>query len=249
VAGFSEVVLTGIHIGNFGQDLQPPTDLLGLLRSLEQTKFSGRLRLGSIEPTEIPLTLREYITAADRICPHWHIPLQSGDDEILKRMNRHYTTAFFGELLNDIRNRQPDAAIGLDIITGFPGESEEQFENTLKFLEMLPLTHLHVFPFSKRPGTPAAEMPGQLQGDVIKQRAAQLRELGERKLAGFRRRFIGRELEVVIEGGGGGGLRKGLSGNYLNVSLAATSPARGEWRRIIITGEKNGTLIGDLAEA
>lgn len=246
-AGFYEVVLTGIHIGNYGQDLQPQCDLLALLPAIEQSAFAGRLRLGSIEPTEIPSTLRDYCAASEWICPHWHIPLQAGDDEILRRMNRHYTTAFFQELLSDIRTRQPHSAIGLDLITGFPGETTEHFNNTLGFLETLPFTHLHVFPFSRRPGTPAAEMSGQLPGDVIKQRAAQLRELGERKYAEFARKCVGRELEVIIEGGERDGYSKGLSENYLPVTLAAADLTQGECRKVKITGEQEGALIGKIA--
>ena len=247
--GYPEVVLTGIHIGNYGQDLQPKADLLALLQALEQTDYSGRLRLGSIEPTEIPPTLREYAAASRRICPHWHIPLQAGDDEILQRMNRHYSTNFFHELVCDIRRRQPDAAIGLDVISGFPGETEQQFNTTLKFLDGLPFSHLHVFPFSKRPGTPAAEMIGQLPGDIIKQRASILRDLGERKLAEFSRSFIGRELEVVIEGGAGDGRCKGLSENYLNISLPSAGLAQGSCRQVTITGESKGNLVGVLGLA
>jgi len=248
-AGYPELVLTGIHIGNYGQDLRPQTDLLALLQAIEQSTFAGRLRLGSIEPTEIPPSLRDYCAASEWICPHWHIPLQAGDDEILRWMNRHYTTAFFSELSSDIRTRQPDAAIGLDVITGFPGETEQQFQNTLRLLEDLPFTHLHVFPFSKRPGTPAAEMSGQLPGDVIKQRAAQLRELGERKQAEFSRWFVGRELEVVIEGGGENGRSKGLSENYLEVLLPSAGLKQGDCRRVKIVAEEDGALIGALPEA
>jgi len=247
--GYPEVVLTGIHIGNYGQDLQPASDLLGLLQVIETSSFSGRLRLGSIEPTEIPLELREYCATADWLCPHWHIPLQAGDDEILQRMNRHYDTAFFAALLKDIRSRQPGAAIGLDVITGFPGESEQQFLNTLTFLENLSFSHLHVFPYSKRPGTPAATMSGQLPGDVIKQRAAQLREMGERKLAAFSQRFIGRELELVIEGGGENGLCKGLSENYLEVFLPSTGLSQGDCLSVKIVAEEDGSLIGALPES
>ena len=248
-SGYPEVVLTGIHIGSYGQDLQPPIDLLVLLQAIGKSKFSGRMRLGSIEPTEIPSALRDFCAATDWICPHWHIPLQAGEEEILQRMNRHYSTTFFRELLSDIRSRQPDAAIGLDVITGFPGETEEQHVKTLKFLANLPFTHLHVFPFSKRPGTPAAEMSGQIPGDVIKHRAAQLRELGERKLTEFARSFIGRDLEVIIEGGENDGRGKGLSENYLNVSLPAIGLVQGDCRQVRIVEEQDGVLIGDLEKA
>ncbi len=161
-AGYPEVVLTGIHIGRYGHDLQPRTDLLELLRRIESSRFSGRLRLGSIEPTELPEELLAYIAANPWICPHFHIPLQAGTDDILRSMNRHYSIAHYRNLLNAIRAGQPDAAIGLDIIVGFPGESERHFSATRQLLEDLPFSHLHVFPFSRRPGTPAAAMTKQV---------------------------------------------------------------------------------------
>ncbi|MCD6188485.1 MAG: tRNA (N(6)-L-threonylcarbamoyladenosine(37)-C(2))-methylthiotransferase MtaB, partial [Desulfuromusa sp.] len=161
VNGYPEIVLTGINIGNYGHDLQPAIDLLDLLKEIEKSNFSGRLRLGSIEPTELPAALYQYIAAVDWICPHFHIPLQAGDDAILQRMNRHYSTDFFRDLVEKIRNLRSDAAIGLDVITGFPGETDDQFEKTCLLLKSLPFSHLHVFPFSKRPGTPAATMPDQ----------------------------------------------------------------------------------------
>lgn len=244
-AGYPEVVLTGIHIGNYGQDLQPQIDLLTLLQEINKSSFAGRLRLGSIEPTELPAELLDYIAAAEWICPHYHIPLQAGDDEILKQMNRHYSTQFFRDLLCGIRMRQVDAAIGLDIITGFPGESEQQFETTCELLKELPFSHLHVFPFSRRPGTPAAELKGQLPGDVIKDRAARLRKIGERKLAEYAAQFVGQSLEIVIEGGGADGRKKGLSQNYLPVWVDADGLVQGDCLKVIITATSSGVLSGE----
>ncbi len=245
-SGYPEVVLTGIHIGNYGQDLQPSLDLLQLLKAIEKSSFPGRLRLGSIEPTEIPPALREYIAGNDWICPHYHIPLQAGDDDILKQMNRHYSTRFFADLLDNIRSKQPEAAIGLDVITGFPGETEEQFANTCALLQELPFTHLHVFPFSRRPGTPAADMLNQLSGNIIKRRAAQLRQLGDQKSLEFSRKFIGQKLEVVIEGGVTDNYRKGLSQNYLPVWLPAAGIEAGQRLEVQVTGERSGGLSGTL---
>lgn len=245
-AGYPEVVLTGIHIGQYGLDLMPKTDLLELLRRIEISGFSGRLRLGSIEPTELSTELLTYISEAEWICPHFHIPLQSGDDDILKGMNRHYSTEFFARLLEHIRQLQPDAAIGLDVITGFPGETDLQFTKTCQYLECLPFTHLHVFPFSRRSGTPAAEMKGQLPGDIIKARAAQLREIGERKLTVYADRFIGQVLQVVVEGGEMDGLKKGLSQNYLQVQLAAGGLEQGSLLPVEIYSSRSGILSGNL---
>ncbi|WP_303722004.1 tRNA (N(6)-L-threonylcarbamoyladenosine(37)-C(2))-methylthiotransferase MtaB [Malonomonas rubra] len=245
-AGYPEVVLTGIHIGNYGKDLQPQIDLFQLLQRIEKSDFTGRLRLGSIEPTELPDELLDYIAASNWICAHYHIPLQAGEDEVLRRMNRHYSIDFFRCLLEKIHQRQPDAAIGLDVITGFPGETDQQFADTCKFLENLPFSHLHVFPFSKRPGTLAAEMPGQLPGNIIKDRAVILREIGERKLANYAATFVGRQLEVVVEGGEVGGQRKGLTQNYLAVHFKTAALQQGDLVTLRITDADRGILLGEV---
>ncbi|SEA15401.1 threonylcarbamoyladenosine tRNA methylthiotransferase MtaB [Desulfuromusa kysingii] len=242
--GYPEIVLTGIHIGRYGQDFVPCTDLLTLLQKIEKSDFSGRLRLGSIEPTELSEELSHYIAQADWICPHFHIPLQAGDDEILRRMNRHYTTTFFADLLDRLRQIKPDAAIGLDVITGFPGETDVQFQATCQLLRQLPFSHLHVFPYSKRAGTLAAEMPDQVPGDVMKARAAQLRQIGREKNRNFAQQFVGSELEIVIEGGEDDDLRKGLSRNYLPVWVPATSVEPGELLKVRVSGMHKDGLLG-----
>jgi threonylcarbamoyladenosine tRNA methylthiotransferase MtaB len=203
-----------------------------------------RLRLGSVEPTEIPDQLLELLAGSEVLCPHLHIPLQAGDDAVLARMQRHYDTAFFRTLLERISLRLPEAAIGLDVIVGFPGESEEEFARTEAFLAELPFSHLHVFPFSRRPGTPAATMAGQIPASVAKERAARLRAFGDAKLADFARRFIGRELEVVVEGGNKQGLSRGLTRNYLPVLFPAATQAE-KVARVRITDWRDGALYGE----
>jgi threonylcarbamoyladenosine tRNA methylthiotransferase MtaB len=246
-SGFAEVVLTGIHVGLYGQDLAPPGSLLELTGRIGRETSLRRLRLGSMEPLEIGSELIEAVAASPLLCPHFHIPLQSGDDAVLQRMNRHYGADFFRHLVGDIRRRVPAAAIGCDVITGFPGETEREFENTLRLLEELPVTHLHVFPFSRRPGTPAADMPGQIPGNVAKARAAQLRELGERKLEAFSRGFIGRTLEVVVEGKGRAGERKGLTDNYLSVLFSGPADLEGKPVSVVIEEWTPQALRGRLA--
>ncbi len=228
MSGYREIVLTGIHIGGYGQDLDKGISLLTLLRAIEDCEFTGRVRLGSIEPTELPLELRNYLAQASWLCSHLHIPLQTGDDDILRRMNRHYDTAFFADLLADLHQRNFAMAIGLDVICGFPGETEEHFSRTYRLLEQLPFSHLHVFPFSRRPGTPAATMPDQVAPAIIKERAARLRSLGEKKLRQFSRRFIGAELLMLVEGGVSNGQRKGLSENYLTLLIDQHQAQAGE---------------------
>ncbi len=246
--GYPEIVLTGIHIGGYGADLSPSTSLRELVARIEEETAVRRLRLGSIEPTEIPTTLVDQVARSQVVCPHFHIPLQSGDDAVLQRMNRLYDTAFFRQLVQGIRGRIADAAIGLDVIVGFPGETEEEFANTCRFIDELPATHLHVFPFSRRPGTPAATMPDQVPGDVAKERAARLRTLGGAKTRAFAEGVVGGELEVVVEGGSEGGLRKGLSRNYLTVLFSGAADLAGQTVRVQVErwGERGleGRLIG-----
>lgn len=244
---YPEIVLTGIHIGGYGADLQPPTTLLDLVRVIEATTGVRRLRLGSLEPTEIPPALIEAMAASKTLCPHFHIPLQTGDDAVLRRMNRHYDTAFFRELVASIHTLLPEAAIGLDVIAGFPGETEAEFTNTCRLLEDLPISHLHVFPFSRRPSTPAATMPDQVAGAEIKARAARLRQIGAAKEAAFAQRFIGRTLEVVVEGGKGKGMRQGLTGNYLTVRFSGGEGKEGDLLPVRITGWSAGSLNGEAA--
>jgi threonylcarbamoyladenosine tRNA methylthiotransferase MtaB len=243
-AGYREVVLTGIHIGGYGRDFGDGTSLLTLLRAIEVCGFVGRVRLGSIEPTELPLELRDYLVQKQWLCSHLHIPLQAGDDEILRRMNRHYDTAFFADLLTDMHQRHPAMALGLDVICGFPGETEDHFLNTYRLLEQLPFSHLHVFPFSRRPGTPAATMPDQIAPALIKERAARLRALGEAKLQQFSSRFIGTELLMLVEGGGCKGLHKGLSENYLTLLINQHQARAGELCLVRVVDQvKDGLMV------
>ena len=245
-SGYPEIVLTGIHIGGYGLDLTPATDLLGLLRRLGREVRVPRLRLGSLEPTEISAALIDAIAASDTICPHLHIPLQSGSDSVLARMNRHYDMAFFSDLLTRLTGRIDDVAIGLDVIVGFPGETDAEFAETCALIDSLPVSHLHVFPFSRRPGTPAATLPGQLPGALVKERAARLRRLGEEKLRQFAARFVGRDVDVVVEGGGEGTLRRGLTRHYLNVRFAGGESLVGTLARVRISGSEGAELRGEL---
>jgi len=218
-----------------------------LLRRIEGETEVHRLRLGSVEPTEIDDALIEHLAASPVICPHLHIPLQAGDDAVLQRMRRPYRGEDFRTLVRKIRAILPEAAIGVDAIAGFPGESDAEFANTVQLIEELPVTHLHVFPFSRRPGTAAAAMPGQLPGNVKKTRAEQLRQLGAGKLAAFAGGFVGRELEVVVAGGGKGSLLKGLTRNYLEVRFAGPAELVGRCATVRVLAAESGVLSGRLA--
>jgi len=227
-AGFQEIVLTGIHIGGYGADLDTPMNLNDLVRRIEVETAIRRLRLGSIEPTELTEELLETVASSQVICQHLHIPLQAGNDRVLQRMKRTYSTEFFGQLLERVRDSIPDAAICLDVITGFPGETEEEFESAYNFISRLPLTDLHVFPYSKRPGTPAAGYSDQVPGDVSKARAERLRHLAAEKHSSFAEGFIGEELEIVVESGEKEGLLKGVSRNYLDIRFSGEAALSGQ---------------------
>lgn len=234
--GYPEIVLTGIHIGQYGADLVPKLSLLELLQQIVAETGVKRLRLGSLEPTEMSTELLDWVAQSEIVCPHFHIPLQAGDDAVLKRMNRHYSAAQFSELVAQIQRRLPAAAIGLDVIAGFPGETEAEFANTLALIEGMPISHLHVFPFSRRPGTPAATMSGQVAAEVVKARAAALRSLGETKQQIFSRQFVGQILEVVVEGQGKSGVSRGLSRNYLSVRFTGAVTTERGCSLVRITG-------------
>lgn len=215
--GAAEIVLTGIHLGGYGRDLRPRSDLASLVERLVAEGIVPRLRLSSLDPREVTGRLIELMARSSAVCDHLHICVQAGDDELLRRMRRNYDTAYFADLLHRVRAALPDAALGTDLIVGFPGESDEAFRRSLEFLERLPLTYLHVFPYSVRRGTPAASFPDQVPQAVKKERARIARELGAKKKSEFHRRFLGRTLSVLLEAPGANGVWKGHTRNYLPV--------------------------------
>jgi len=220
-AGYLEIVLTGIHLGGYGQDLTPKTDLTSLVEKIAASGLVPRLRLSSLDPREVPDRLLDLIAGSEVICPHLHICAQAGDDGVLKQMRRNYDTAYYGELVCKIRDRIPDAALGSDIIVAFPGESDAAFEGSLGFFASLPLTYFHVFPYSKRRGTVAVSLPDHVPGNVKKQRARRMRELGARKKEAFCRSFLGNRLAVLVEAKADrcSSGRRGFSENYLPVAV------------------------------
>ncbi|HEY6011427.1 MAG TPA: tRNA (N(6)-L-threonylcarbamoyladenosine(37)-C(2))-methylthiotransferase MtaB [Nitrospirota bacterium] len=222
-AGCPEVVLTGIHIGTYGADLDEGITLTDMVRRLLSVRGCSRIRLSSIEPGEITDGLIEVL--GDGLCRHLHIPLQSGDDGILSSMKRRYTAGFYLELLERISRRVPHIALGADVMVGFPGEGEREFQNTLDLVERSPLTHLHVFSYSPRPGTPAAEMKPQVPELVKKQRSAALRNLSRKKNLAFRQTNTGVRLSVVVEDKVDlkSGLFTGLTDNYIRVQCCGVN--------------------------
>lgn len=227
-SGYQEIVLTGIHIGGYGADLKSSPTLNDLVRGIESSTDVHRLRLGSIEPTELTDELLETIAVSRVICPHLHIPLQAGSDSVLSRMGRTYDCDFFAELVNKVRRALPSAAICLDVITAFPGETEQEFQDTFEFISELPISDLHVFPYSKRPGTPAANFPDQVDGDISRRRAGQLRQLAAEKHRLFAERLIGHDVEIVVDSGTKGGFLKGVTRNYVDIRFAGKSSLAGQ---------------------
>lgn len=215
-AGFSEIVLAGIHVGMYGADLAPATELSGLLDRLLAETPGPRFRLGSLEPVEVSDKLIDKVLTEKNLCSHFHVPMQSGSDTILKVMGRPYAAALFSERVEKIRKGSSVAAIGTDIMTGFPGENEELFEESLERVRALPLTYLHVFPYSPRPGTPAADFPDQVPMEKAKKRAKILRALSEEKKRAFAESLEGKVLDVLFERRRDRrtGKLKGLTDNY-----------------------------------
>ena len=220
--GFQEVVLTGIHLGAYGLDLQPATSLLALMKEIDRQRPVARIRLSSIEPNELSEALIDLVSSSAVFCPHFHLPLQSGDDGILENMHRPYGRDLFQEKVLNIKSRMPEAAVGADVLVGFPGEDKHAFANTVRLLEALPLTYLHGFPFSRRPGTPACDYPDQIAPHLIKERCAEIRTIGAAKKQAFMQNAAGQPAEVLVETrrDAATGLLKGLTGNYLTVLLA-----------------------------
>jgi len=245
--GYREVVLTGIHLGAYGEDRQDGATLAGILRHVEAHRPVERLRLSSLEPGEINDEFLNIMRKAQVVCPHLHIPLQSGDDTILSKMGRKYDRIFFRDLAARVQAVRPDMTVGLDVMAGFPGEDEKAFENTRDLIASLPVAYLHVFPYSRRPGTAAARMDGQVREEEKKRRAQVLRELGAAKRRAFLDRFVGATLPVLVEDrkdrvSGGS---KGFSHNYLPVLIPRQAAVTANTIvPVKIAGRENEALVG-----
>jgi len=247
-AGYRETVLSGIHLGHYGRDLNPPTSLSELLQRVEGLNSFIRVRLSSIEPLELTDDLIDRVAGFSRFCDHFHIPLQSGDDFILKKMGRPYRAVDFSNRVAKIRSRMPDAALGVDTLIGFPAETDQAFMHTYELIRDLPITYLHVFPFSARPGTPAARYSEQVTPAVIKKRCAQLRQLGTAKRLNFYKQFIGKQLEVLVESTRHtpSGFLKGLSLNYIPVLIEADDDHKNQLRMVRVEKLVGDTLVGSF---
>jgi threonylcarbamoyladenosine tRNA methylthiotransferase MtaB len=232
-SGFKEIVLTGIHTGGYGEDL---TDyrLADLLRELDQIEGLARIRISSIEASQIDDELVQVLNQSSKMCRHLHIPLQAGDDQVLKRMRRKYTVAEYREKILQLHEALPQVAITTDVIVGFPGETEEQFHNTYHLIEELGMYQLHVFPYSKRTGTPAARMPDQVSAEIKHQRVERLIQLSKQLQKRYAEQFIGEVLDVIPEREveDRAGYYTGYSDNYLPIQFPASSDLVGKICRV-----------------
>jgi threonylcarbamoyladenosine tRNA methylthiotransferase MtaB len=216
--GFNEVILSGVHLGGYGKDLEPATELEALLEMIAERARMARVRISSLDPEELSDRIISIVAQSDKFCPHFHLPLQAGEDSILSRMRRRYSTAYFRERVERVMEALPDAAIGTDVIVGFPGETSRHFEEFVKFVQDLPIAYFHVFPYSVRAGTTAAKLSGRVAPNEIKRRAAVMRKVGEEKRQAFARKFVGRRLRVLFEEADAQGQLHGYSRNYIRVS-------------------------------
>jgi len=252
VAGHPEVVLTGVNLGTYGWDLRPKASLSSLLGRLLDETAVPRIRLSSLHPHEVTPEMIERISGSSRLCRYIHLALQSGDDEILRRMARSYRSRHFREVVTRLHREVPGIAIGVDVITGFPGETEAAFENTRRLLAELPVSYFHVFTYSRRSGTKAAAMPGQVAATVKAARTRILRDLGAHKFLAFKREFLGRILSVVVldKRDPKSGLLHGVSDNYLGVLFQGPDVLKG--RMLDVRVERlnaDGMLLGRLPDA
>jgi len=241
--GFKEVVLTGIHMGSYGVHLKPRYSLDRLLEEIVGVPGLQRVRLSSLEPMQLSSRVIALAANCEKIAPHFHICLQSGSDRILKKMFRPYKTSRFAHIVEEIRRCIPDAAIGTDVIAGFPGESEEDHRQTVEFIGRMPFTYLHVFPYSDRSGTAASRMAEKVDSRTIKRRSKELRQISEDKNRSFRRRFLGQSLSVLTLSETKDGMRTALSGNYLKAKLDPSMPANQLVQAKVVAEDPEGYQI------
>ena len=243
--GYQEVVLSGINLGRWGNDFDRKEDFESLVRSILDETALPKLRLSSIEPMDWSDELIALAAASPRIAKHVHAPLQSGSDRVLRLMHRKYRPWHYAERIRKARAAMPDAAIGADVMVGFPGETDEMFEENRAFIASLPFTYLHVFTYSARPGTPAAEMPGQVPEPVKRERNRILRGLAAEKNRVFRESFVGRELEAITLSRGDDATTEALTDNYLKLELAGRH-APNQWLRLRVEALTGDGLCGRM---
>jgi threonylcarbamoyladenosine tRNA methylthiotransferase MtaB len=239
-AGFKEIALTGVHLGSYGRDLSPPTSLISLLGALE-TSITGRdvlFRISSLEPMDCTRDIVDLVAATRHFAPHFHLPLQHASNRMLAAMRRPYTVEYYASLVDDVRGLIPHASIGSDVIVGFPGETDEDVDRLAAYLERSPLTHVHVFPYSDRPGTEATALAPKVPGAAIRERARRIREVGRRLTERFQESQVGTTHRALTLDDGS----VAVTGNYLKVRIPR-GRARNEWVRLRLTSQHDGELL------
>ena len=228
-SGYKEIVITGVHLGSYGRDLPEPSSLGALVHRLATWDADVLFRISSLEPMDCTDEIVELVTNSPRLAPHFHLPLQHGDDDVLRRMRRPYTAVGYRRLVERIHSHMPHASVGSDIIVGFPGETATQFDQSESFLCDLPLTHLHVFPYSDRPGTAASVMPDKLDGPTVRERGQRIRAIGREMASRFRRSQTGTTRRALTVDDG----LAAVTDNYLKVRLPQPLP-RNQWTEVRI---------------
>jgi threonylcarbamoyladenosine tRNA methylthiotransferase MtaB len=228
-AGYKEIAITGVHLGSYGRDLDEPSTLTDLVRALAAWHDDVLFRISSLEPMDCSEEIVRLVASSPRLAPHFHLPLQHGSDDMLRAMRRPYTASFYRRLVDSIRRQIPHASIGSDVIVGFPGETDAHFEHTRALLRDLPLTHLHVFPYSDRPGTEASAMPSKVDGTATRERGRQIRAIGAEMARRFRESQVGTTRRALTVDDGWSAVTE----NYLKVRLQEQR-ARNEWVHIVV---------------
>ena len=240
-AGYKEIVMTGVHLGSYGRDLTDGTSLATLIRTLRDWPADVLFRISSLEPMDCTAEIVEMVASSRRLAPHFHLPLQHGSDAMLRAMRRPYTVSYYRTLIDRIKTVLPHASVGSDIIVGFPGETAAHFTEMRMVLEELPLTHLHVFPYSDRPGTDASRTFPKVDGREVRERGREARAIGERMARRFRESQVGRTLRGLSVDDG----RSVVTNNYLKLRLDLRQP-RNEWVRVRVEGDQQATVAGGL---
>ena len=244
--GFKEVVLIGIHLGAYGHESREETTLVSAVKAALAVPDLVRLRLGSLESVEVSRDFLELMTKDTRICQHLHLPLQAGTDKILAAMHRPYNTEKFTDILKQVRNKFPDIAITTDIIVGFPGETEEDFTQSLAYIKRCNFSKIHIFPYSERKGTPAASYPNQVAPVIKQERVARLELLAEESHKGFCEKFIGKTISVIMENQDKNGFWEGLSTEYIRTFAQGDNALGGTVQNIIVEKLYEDGLFGRL---
>jgi threonylcarbamoyladenosine tRNA methylthiotransferase MtaB len=237
-AGYKEIAITGVHLGSYGRDQRDGSSLSTLVGALAAVNDDVLFRISSLEPMDCTNEIVEAVASSRRLAPHFHLPLQSGSDDVLRRMQRPYTVIRYERLVDHIRTRLPHASVGSDVIVGFPGETPSDFSRTLSVLERLPLTYLHVFPYSDREGTVASRLRPKVDGMEVRERARQLRAVGEQMARRFKQSQIGRVLRALTVDDG----QSAVTDNYLKLTLDSRC-SRNEWISVRVVGELEGQVV------